>query len=380
MTAPDAQPDSDEARQTLRASPFVRACLAAYLFLVVYASWYPFSGWRLHNLQAFSEVIREWPRYWTLFDASVNVLGYLPLGALIVLALYPRVPRWWAALLAVVGSTLLSAGMESVQYFLPGRVTSLLDFITNSAGAAIGALLAAWCTPLIMQTGRLHVLRRHWVLPGSDRALLVLALWPLAQLYPQAYLFGLGAVVPLLSGWLSALLDADIDLAALVWQGYELQAQEYWLAETVITACGNCGALMLLLALLTREAPRLPLSGLLLLATLAAKTLASALLFYPEYAYSWFTPGARGGLLISFIMLYGFSYAPLRVQKRLALMMLALALLVLNLLPDNPYFSATLQTWVQGKFLNFNGAAQFLSLCWPFLALWVLLRKTPAEN
>jgi hypothetical protein len=33
---------------------------------------------------------------------------------------------------------------------------------------------------------------------------------------------------------------------------------------------------------------------------------------------------------------------------------------------------ATLQTWVQGKFLNFNGAAQFLSLLWPFFAVWFL--------
>ena len=74
-------------------------------------------------------------------------------------------------------------------------------------------------------------------------------------------------------------------------------------------------------------------------------------------------------------MLYGFSFAPVNVQKRLAFILLLTALVAVNLLPDNPYFEVTMQTWVQGKFLNFNGAAQFLSLCWPFLALWALLRK-----
>ena len=38
-----------------------------------------------------------------------------------------------------------------------------------------------------------------------------------------------------------------------------------------------------------------------------------------------------------------------------------------------------MQGWTQGKFLNFNGAAQFLSLLWPFLALWFLLHRTHRE-
>jgi hypothetical protein len=46
---------------------------------------------------------------------------------------------------------------------------------------------------------------------------------------------------------------------------------------------------------------------------------------------------------------------------------------MVNLVPANPYFIATLQAWIQGKFLNFNGAARFLSLTWPFFALWFLL-------
>ena len=49
-----------------------------------------------------------------------------------------------------------------------------------------------------------------------------------------------------------------------------------------------------------------------------------------------------------------------------------ISVLIVNVVPDNPYFTETLQTWSVGKFLNFNGAAQFLALLWPFFTLWFL--------
>ena len=56
--------------------------------------------------------------------------------------------------------------------------------------------------------------------------------------------------------------------------------------------------------------------------------------------------------------------------------LLAIAFVIINVAPANPYFVAALETWVQGKFLNFNGAAQFLSLIWPLLAFWFLFHRT----
>jgi hypothetical protein len=50
---------------------------------------------------------------------------------------------------------------------------------------------------------------------------------------------------------------------------------------------------------------------------------------------------------------------------------------VVNVVPANPYFADTMSTWVQGKFLNFNGAAEFLSELWPWMALWFLLHFRP---
>jgi hypothetical protein len=72
------------------------------------------------------------------------------------------------------------------------------------------------------------------------------------------------------------------------------------------------------------------------------------------------------------MMVAGLAYAPPTAQRRLAAASLVLSLIAVNLVPANPYFVATLQAWIQGKFLNFNGAAHFLSVFWPFFALWFL--------
>jgi hypothetical protein len=92
------------------------------------------------------------------------------------------------------------------------------------------------------------------------------------------------------------------------------------------------------------------------------------------------TPGAEGGFIIGLIMLSGLVFAPQVAQRRLAIVTLVLSLVVVNTIPVNPYFVSTLQGWVQGKFLNFNGAAQFLSLLWPFFALWFLLLPSHKLN
>jgi VanZ family protein len=355
-------------------SPFARAALMAYLLLIVYASWYPFTGWHEIGVSPLAFLTAPFPRYWTLFDVLTNVVGYVPFGALLVLALYPRLrgaPAWALASLAGV---LVSGAMEAVQTFLPNRVSSNVDFFTNAAGVCIGALLGLLLTRPLLQRGRWRRLRQHWFAAEASRGLIVVALWPLAQIYPQAFLFGHGQLLPILSDWLSGWLSMPVDLGDMARRGAELSVEQYWLSETIITACGMTGAVLTLLSLLNRQAPKLPLALLLLAASLIVKSLACALLFAPDNAFVWLTPAAFGGILIACIMLSGLAFTRPAVQRRLAALTLLLCLLLLNIIPSNPYFIATLQTWVQGKFLNFNGAAQFLSLCWPFFALWFLLQ------
>ncbi|MFT5643413.1 MAG: VanZ family protein [Janthinobacterium sp.] len=355
------------------ASPIARAALLAYVFLIVYASWFPFSGWHNNGLSplAFAQHLNL-PRYWTMFDASINVVGYIPLGMLLVYGLYPHIKGLAAIALACSGGVLLSGTMEAVQSYLPSRVPSNLDVFTNVAGCCIGAALGALSARRVLDQSHLYRLRQRWFAKHASQGLVLLALWPLAQVYPQGYLFGHGPLLPILSEWLSWLLETNIDLATYLRPDTILTIEQYLLSETIITACGMTGAALTLLCLMRRGAPKVILVSTLIATALLVKALASALLFSPQHAFVWITPGAQGGFLIGLVMLGGLTFAPQVAQRRLAALTILLSLLIVNATPLNPYFTSTLQAWVQGKFLNFNGAAQILSVLWPFFALWFL--------
>jgi hypothetical protein len=310
----------------------------------------------------------------------VNIVGYMPFGILIVLALHPRVRGMWAVVIAAVVGLLVSGTMETVQNYLPSRVPSNLDLLTNAGGCLAGALLGAWFAPMLLDHSRLYQLRQRWFAAHASQGLVLVALWPLAQVYPQNYLFGNGQFLPLLSEWLSAWFDTDIDLVTMLRGDVPMSVEQYWLSETIITACGMTGAALTLLCLTRRGAPRLSLMLALIGVGIVVKTLASSLFFAPDNAFVWVTPGAEGGFLIGLIMLAGLAFAPQVAQRRLAVVTLVLSLIVVNTIPANPYFVSTLQAWQQGKFLNFNGAAQFLDLAWPVIALWFLLLPSHRLN
>ncbi|MDO9421724.1 MAG: VanZ family protein [Herminiimonas sp.] len=361
---------------TPQASAFSRGALLAYLLLIVYASLYPFSGWQSMGLPLQTYLLAGFPRYWTGFDVAINILGYIPLGILTVYALHPKIRGAIAIVLAMLFGIVLSGSMEATQTLLANRVASNLDFFTNSLGALIGGVIGSVSSHLVLERSRLRYYRQRWFSAQASRGLIIFALWPLAQIYPQSYLFGNGQMLPILSDWLSMLLEMPIDLGSLLRNGVQLSVEQYWMAEAIITALSMSGALLALLCMLRDKAPRVVLLLALLVAALAVKTLSTALFFTPENAFTWITPGAQGGVLLGLGLLTGFAFLPSSTQRRCAVGLLIAALIVINVAPTNPYFVATLETWVQGKFLNFNGAAQFLSLLWTVAALWFLLHAS----
>lgn len=358
-----------------RPSSFLRAALLVYVFLIVYASLYPFSDWQSAGIFPLSYLHGPLPRYWTWFDVLINVAGYVPLGLLLATAVSPLLRGARAFLFALVAGTLLSLAMEALQVYLPSRVSSNLDLMTNACGTLIGAFLGTMLSPVIFREDRMHYFIQRWLRFKSSRVLIIPMLWPLAQIYPQNYLFGHGEVLPVLSEWFSVLMGRPIDMSDLVMRGIQLTAEQYWLSETIITATGMTGAILILLCILQKTAPRIQMAILLLLVTLLFKTMACALFFEPKNALVWLTPGAIGGLLVGFLMLSGLIFTPPQVQRRMAIYMLLICLVTVNILPDNQYFVSTLQAWSQGKFLNFNGAARFMAMIWPFMALWFLFRS-----
>lgn len=365
---------------TPQASAFSRGALLSYLLLIVYASLYPFSGWQSMGLPLETYLFAGLPRYWTGFDVAINILGYVPLGILTVYSLQPKIRGFLALAFATLLGVVLSGSMEATQTLLANRVASNLDFFTNSLGTFIGAIGGGLSRHLVLERSRLRYYRQCWFSGQASRGLIIFALWPLAQIYPQSYLFGNGQMLPILSDWLSILLEMPIDLGGVLRKGVQLSVEQYWLAEAIVTALSVSGALLTLLCMLREKAPRILLLLALLIAALAIKTLATALFFTPQNAFTWVTPGAQGGVLLGLALLAGFAFLPPSGQRRSAVGLVVAALVAINLAPTNPYFVATLETWMQGKFLNFNGAAQFLSLLWPLAALWFLLHGSHRVN
>jgi VanZ family protein len=157
-----------------------------YALLIVYGSLYPFTGWHGPLDSALDFLTAPWSRYITRSDVLTNILVYLPFGALVA-----RAQRHWltpaaAFALALLAGLLLSFSMESLQAFLPGRVSSRLDWLLNGLGTALGALLSALVQGRWAPLRGLMLLRHRWFLPGhtADLGLAVLGLWALAQLIP----------------------------------------------------------------------------------------------------------------------------------------------------------------------------------------------------
>jgi hypothetical protein len=289
-----------------------------------------------------------------------------------VLALYPKIRSFGAIVITIVAGALLSGTMEAVQTYLPTRVASNLDLITNTVGASLGACIGIKLAPYCLQGSRFLKLRQRWFLPEASRGLVVIGLWPLALIYPQNHLFGLGHIAPLVSDLLSYAFSTPINLDTLWANTAQLSVEAYWLSDLIITICGLTGATLTLFFVLSPQAPKGRIALTFILSLLAVKTLACALLFEPSNALNWLTTGTLGGIILTIPILLGLSFAPAAIQRGMAITTLVFGLVMTNVIPDNPYYIEMLQTWTRGKFLNFNGAAQFLAILLPFFALWYL--------
>lgn len=88
------------------------------------------------------------------FDFGVNILGFFPLGYLLLSLLRPDEGQRFSRCLAVVLSGLfLSLFIEVAQYFIPGRISSMNDLAANGMGCAVGVLYYCFETRI---SGRSH--------------------------------------------------------------------------------------------------------------------------------------------------------------------------------------------------------------------------------
>ncbi len=328
------------------------------MLLVAYASLYPLAGWRAVGLSPLAYLSGAWPRYVTAFDVAVNVAGYVPFGFLAMAALRPRLRGAAAFALAVAGAAALSLVLEAGQSYLPARVATNLDVLCNVSGAALGALLGLQFAPL-SAGGPLERWRAAAFLAGAgiDFGLVLIALWLFIQLNPAALLFGAGDLRDFLAP-----------------PEGRARRPEFFVSIEAFTTAANLVAVGLLLSALA--APGRPVRAMLLglvLAALAVKTAALAILMRAENVLAWLTHGAQLGLVVGVAAALVALAAPRTARLALAAVLLMAATVLVNLSPPNPYLAASLKVWQQGHFLNFNGLTWLVSALWPFMALGYLI-------
>ncbi len=349
-----------------RASPLARGALLAYTVLIAAASLAPWSGWRDLGLSPWAFLSAPAPRHITNFDLIVNVAGYVPFGALVVLALHPRL-RGIAALAASgVAALLLAGGIEALQTYLPRRVASNIDLATNVAGALLGAALALPLASRLIDRGRLAQWRERWFTRESSLLLVVLALWPAAQTAPAPMLFANGALID------APALLAQLGLTGPLRFASEFGAAEFVLAEALVVVAGLLAAGLALAATMTAAAPRIALLSGFVAAALAARALAHAAAFGPEQAFVWLTPGAIGGLALGALALLVAAHGTARAVYVAAWLAALVWLAAVNIVPDNPYHLDWLANHRPGRLAHFRAVSNWLAHGWPLLLLAAL--------
>ena len=83
----------------------------------------------------------EWTASWRK-DVIENILGFMPFGFVLCGLFALSRPRGQAILMATLVGGLLSLTVESLQYYIPRRDSSLTDIISNTTGSLLGALIA----------------------------------------------------------------------------------------------------------------------------------------------------------------------------------------------------------------------------------------------
>jgi VanZ family protein len=357
----------------------------AYAALIVYASLYPFAGWRDQGIAPWEFLWSPWPKYWTGFDVAANMGGYVPLGFLLALGFLRRGRQGFGAAgriaaigVAALAAVALSLVMEALQTYLPSRVPSNVDFGLNVAGALLGAVVAAGLE-MAGAIDRWSRFRVRWFVEDARGALVLLALWPFALLFPASVPFGLGQVFERLE---TAMADWLADTPFLEWmpvRDVELQPLVPG-AELICVALGTLIPCLLGYSVIRSVARRAVFAAAAVAVGVGTTALSAALSWGPAHAWAWLSLPVQLGLMVGMVLTMALLLAPPRGCAALVLAGLVLHLSLLNQAPASAYFADTLQAWEQGRFIRFNGLAQWLGWMWPYVALFYVLVRVSRSD
>lgn len=338
----------------------------AYLLIIVYASLRPFRDWRFPPPEILHFLTAPWPRYITLDDILINLIAYVPLGFLVALALRARMSAGAAVTLAALLALAVSLIMEGFQMFLPSRIASNVDLLTNGAGALFGALTAPLLSPYRFPGSRLAALRQRLFVAGAlaDSGLVIVFLWLFTHLHPTAQLFGTGN------------LRSTLELPAYFMHSPQLLL----LAEAAVVFFNLLGLGLLISALLHATAGFRQTVTAIIGMGLLIKAAAAFMLAHAPGLLPWLTPGVALGLFGGALLLHLLARLTRQMKTAIALMCFCAAIVAINLAPDNPYQTLPPQLLAgsPSHFLSFSAIIRALSELWPFLAVAYLLAAAGA--
>lgn len=334
--------------------------LIGYIVLLALGSLVPDSGgWRFPGETEATLFSPEWPRYVARGDVLTNILAYFPLGVLLARWLaYGRNP-FVVFFLTALGGLTLSFTLESLQIFVPGRVSSKLDLLSNTVGCFAGALLERLIGNYSFSGRKLFFLRHKWFLPGrlTDLGLMVLGVGFLSQLLPWVPSL---AMVPLFDG------------VPGLW--YTLMSPSLFNFKLAAVYLLNLVALGLFTAMLTRaQRKRLALVILLLASAISIKTVA---VFVMQRSYIAEAQVSLEGLValgLGLVVLHNLLRTTRRAQALIATLAIAAAFSISHLGAPAAVVSELPEpfSWIpfQRTMLNLMGGIQLVLYLWPGIAI-----------
>jgi VanZ family protein len=149
------------------------------VFVIVYFTLYPWTFVPFHGHSTILEGVQPLVGKRDYLDMVVNLCFYLPLGVLGALGWWKgssTAGRWVA--LAAFGAA-LSFTLETIQAWVPGRDSSLLDILTNTIGTIAGARLGVAIAKRLPSDPRWRLASPRWPMPA-----VLIAAWLLSQWFP----------------------------------------------------------------------------------------------------------------------------------------------------------------------------------------------------
>ena len=353
--------DRNQGREVATRLPHVLATL--YGLAIVYASLEPFAPWLAPPpgtpFFLFSPGSARWIRY----DAVLNILAYVPFGFFVALLERGATPARRVVSAVVVGAA-MSFAMESLQMYVPPRIASAYDLVTNTLGALAGGMLAMVLARNAAARRTLYGARARLFLPGhlGDVGLGLLALWLVAQMNPGIPLFAVTFDAANPSAGIGGLASPDDNASVLVQAaGSAFQVLGVGLfAVLLLRRRHNVGVLVLAM----------------IVAALLLKGIGALAMLKPAAWQAWIKPGAVAGVVAGAILLRIAIALPRPVQVALCAIALLSSLGAPVLAPETLTGRAPLALfdWHYGQLLNYNGLTRAALLLWPVLtSVWLFI-------